>query len=239
MGLRSGSLTSLVALLLLTGALAAPGTVHAQDRAGIAGTVEDETGLVLPGVSVEAASPALIEQSRSVVSDGAGLYHFINLPPGTYSVSFSLQGFRTVVRDGIVLEGSFTANVDAELSVGQIAETVTVSGEAPLVDVVNTREQTVLVTDEVNALPAAQSIISGMQYAPGVDARNNFLATAGSSSQRGPTVHGSTGADSQGHIDGVETGTQLGGRSQSVGGIRLVRPEPQQELPHRHLLRPR
>ena len=225
MGLRSGSFTSLVALLVLAGALIAPGTVHAQDRAGIAGTVEDETGLVLPGVTVVAASPQLIEQSRTVVTDGAGLYHFINLPPGTYSVSFSLQGFRTVVRDGIVLEGSFTANVDAELSVGQIAETVTVSGEAPLVDVVNTREQTVLVTDEVNALPAAQSIISGMQYAPGVDARNNFLATAGSSSQRGPTVHGSTGADSQGHIDGVETGTQLGGRSQSVGGIGLVTDE--------------
>ena len=106
MGLRSGSFTSLVALLLLAGALIAPNTVHAQDRAGIAGTVEDETGLVLPGVTVEAASPALIERSRTVVTDGAGLYQFINLPPGTYSVTFSLQGFRTVVhgecRRGVV-----------------------------------------------------------------------------------------------------------------------------------------
>ena len=225
MGVRRESLTSLVALLLLAGALVAPGTVHAQDRAGLAGTVEDETGLVLPGVTVVAASPQLIEQSRTVATDGAGNYRIINLPPGTYSVTFSLQGFRTVVRDGIVLEGSFTANVDAELSVGQIAETVTVSGQAPLVDVVNTREQTVLVTGEVNALPAAQSIITGMQYAPGVDARFSFLATAGTLEERGPQVHGSTGADSQGHIDGVETGTQLGSRSQSVGGVGLVTDE--------------
>ena len=225
MGLRSGSFTSLVALLLLAGALIAPNTVHAQDRAGIAGTVEDETGLVLPGVSVEAASPALIEQRRNVVTDGAGNYRIINLPPGTYSVTFSLQGFRTVVREGIVLEGSFTANVDAELTVGQIAETVTVSGVAPLVDVVNTRKQIVLTTNEVNALPAATSILTAMQYAPGVDARYSFLATAGDSETRGPQVHGSEGADGQGHIDGVETGTQLGGRSQSVGGVGLISDE--------------
>ncbi len=224
---RCGRLQSVVGLLLAAGAVVVPGTAGAQDRAGLAGTVEDGTGLVLPGVTVLAESPALIERSRTVATDGAGNYRIINLPAGTYAVTFSLQGFRSVVRDGVVLEGAFTANVDATLEVGQIAETVTVSGEAPLVDVVNTREQTVFNTDEVNALPVAQSIISGMQYAPGVDARNNFLATAGTLDERGPTVHGSTGADSQGHVDGVETGTQLGSRSQSVGGVGLVTDEAQ------------
>ena len=85
----------------------------------------------LPGVVVEARSPALIERFRSAFTDGAGNYRFIALPPGTYSVTFTLPGFRTVVREGIVLTGAFLPPVDAAMTVGQVQETVTVTGAAP------------------------------------------------------------------------------------------------------------
>ena len=149
-----------------------PTVSQAQDQAGIAGAVTDNTDGALPGVAVTAASPQLIEQTRTVVTDGTGIYRFIALPAGTYSVTFQLQGFRSTVRDGIMLEGAFVADVDVQLAVGNVSESVTVSGAAPLVDVVSTREQIVLTADQVNALPASASIITGMAYVPGV--RNNF-----------------------------------------------------------------
>ena len=108
--------------------LVLPSAAAAQDS-GIAGEVADNTGGVLPGVTVEAASPALIEQSRVAFTDASGLYRFTALRPGTYTITFSLPGFSTVVREGIVLTAQFTANVDALLSVGAMEETITVSGE--------------------------------------------------------------------------------------------------------------
>src|SRR5438477_11434201 len=110
-----------------------PTAVYAQ--ASIVGTVKDASGAVLPGVSVEASSPALIEKTRSVVSNGVGQYSIENLRPGTYTVTFSLTGFASVKREGIELTGSFTATVNADMRVGAVSETVTVSGEAPAVDV--------------------------------------------------------------------------------------------------------
>ena len=208
------------ALLFVTSLVFAPVGASAQDDAGISGSVTDSQGLALPGVTVTAESPQLIEQSRTVFADGSGQYRFVALPPGTYSVSFQLQGFSTLIRDGIVLEGAFVAAVDAELAVGQLAESVTVSGAAPLVDVVSTREQLVLTEDQVNVLPGANNLITSMQYVPGVT--GNFLAVEGLWGMRGPSVHGSEGPDSQSHIDGVETGTQMGGRSESVGGVGLL-----------------
>ena len=92
---------------------------------------------MLPGVTVEAASPALIEKVRSVVTDGTGQFRIVDLRPGTYTVTFTLQGFATVKREGIELAGSFNATVNAELRVGEVTETVTVTGESPIVDVQN------------------------------------------------------------------------------------------------------
>src|SRR5579862_6999048 len=103
-------------------------------QSGIAGVVKDTSGAVLPGVTVEAASPALIEKVRTVVTDSDGSYKILDLRPGAYSVTFSLAGFSTVKRDGINLPPSFTATVSVELAVGSVAETITVSGAAPLVD---------------------------------------------------------------------------------------------------------
>src|SRR5262245_2034704 len=100
----------------------------------IAGVVKDASGSVLPGVTVEAASPALIEKSRSVVTDGEGAYRIISLRPGTYTVTFTLPGFTKVIREGIELTSNFTASVNADMKVGAVEETITVTGESPIVD---------------------------------------------------------------------------------------------------------
>src|SRR2546425_4726241 len=101
-------------------------------QASIAGVVKDTSGAVLPGVTVEAASPVLIEKTRSVVTGGTGQYKIENLRPGTYSVTFTLAGFNTVKREGIELTGTFTASVNADLRVGALEETITVTGETPV-----------------------------------------------------------------------------------------------------------
>ncbi|MCY4637085.1 MAG: carboxypeptidase regulatory-like domain-containing protein [Acidobacteria bacterium] len=209
---------SLVSALLLAGAAAAPGTVHAQDQAGITGRVVDETEAALPGVTVEARSPALIEQVRTVFTDSAGNYRFITLPPGAYSVTFTLPGFRRVVREGVVLTGAFVAPVDARLEVGGLEETVMVTGVAPLVDVVSNRQQTVLTTEEINTLPGSANVLTAMQYVPGVQGNWN-------SASLGAVIHGSDGPDSQPHVDGIKSGMQLGSRNSFVGGIGLLTDE--------------
>ena len=106
-------------------------------QVSIAGLVKDTSGAVLPGVTAEASSPALIEKVRSAVTDGAGQYRIENLRPGVYTVTFSLAGFTTIKREGIELTGSFTATVSVEMKVGAVSETIVVTGETPVVDVVH------------------------------------------------------------------------------------------------------
>ena len=117
-------------LLLTTSALLVPSAARAQSgtTGAIAGIVRDATGAVLPAVTVEAASPALIEKVRVVTSDEQGNYRIVDLRPGTYSVTFTLPGFASFKRDGIELTTGFTATVNAELRVGAQEETVTVTG---------------------------------------------------------------------------------------------------------------
>ena len=105
--------------------------VAAYAQASITGVVRDTSGAVLPGVTVEASSPNLSEKVRTVVTDGGGQYRIITLPPGTYSVTFTLPGFSVVRRDGIELQGTFTAAINADLRVGSLEETVTVTAESP------------------------------------------------------------------------------------------------------------
>src|SRR5687768_11610744 len=121
-----------------------PNSAAAQGDASITGVIRDASGAVLPGVTVEARSPALIEKQRVVVSDGTGQYRIVSLGPGMYSVTFTLPGFSTLVREGIELTGSFTATVNAELTVGAVEESVSVSGLAPIVDVQSTTKQRVI-----------------------------------------------------------------------------------------------
>ena len=126
---------AIVVGLMFNGLVYLPATAAAQLSSGIAGAVEDTTGAVLPGVTVEANSPALIGGARVAVTDNQGQYRILELRPGAYTVTFTLPGFGTVVRDGIDLATNFTASVNIELTVGSIEESVTVSGAAPQVDV--------------------------------------------------------------------------------------------------------
>src|SRR5215467_1220328 len=119
--------------LLLGCILALPTSARAQSA--FAGIVRDATGAVLPGVTIEASSPVLIEQSRSGVTDASGAYRIENLRPGTYTLTFTLPGFASVKREGVELPANFTSTINAELKVGAVEETVTVSGASPVVDV--------------------------------------------------------------------------------------------------------
>ena len=126
-------------LILSAALLLLPFTALAQNLATgtITGVVRDDSGAVLPGVTVEAASPSLIEKVRTVSTDGQGLYRIIDLRPGTYSVTFTLSGFSTLRREGVELTTGFTATVNGSLAVGNLQETITVTGASPVVDTQN------------------------------------------------------------------------------------------------------
>ena len=146
-----------VQLVLTAWIVTTPALLFAQTGAGsIAGTVRDASGGVLPGVTVEASSPALIEKVRTVVTDGEGQYKIIELRPGTYTVAFTLPGFSAVRREGIELTTGFTASVNADLKVGNVQETITVTGETPVVDIQNTKQQVVMTRDVVDAVPSGK-----------------------------------------------------------------------------------
>ena len=146
-----------LATSVLLSFFAIPAGAFAQSAIG--GAVRDTTGAVLPGVSVEASSPALIEKTRTVVSDAAGQYRIIDLRPGEYTVTFTLAGFNTVRREGIVVVAETTAQVSAEMKVGAIEETITVSGQTPVVDVQSASAQrTVMSRDVMDAMPTARNI---------------------------------------------------------------------------------
>src|SRR5262245_11977782 len=112
-----------------------PGAAFGQIQTGtISGVVMDAAGGVLPGVTVEASSPALIEKIRTATTDGEGIYRVINLAPGTYTVTFTLPGFSTVRREELELSAGVTLPLNIEMKVGALEETITVSGTTPLVD---------------------------------------------------------------------------------------------------------
>ena len=146
--------------------IAVPTLAFAQ--ASITGTVRDPSGAVLPGVTIDASSSALIEKMRTAVTDGSGQYRITDLPSGTYRVSFTLPGFATVQRDGIELSGSFTATVNVEMRVGGVEETITITGEAPIVDVQSTVRQDVLKGSLITELPAARNIQNIAILIPGM-----------------------------------------------------------------------
>jgi len=193
-----------VVLLLL--AVLAPAMAFAQGQTGtIAGVVKDATGAVLPGVTVEVASPALIEKVRSGVTDGEGAYKIINLRPGTYSVTFTLTGFSTVKREGIELTSAFTANVNADMKVGTVAETITVTGESPIVDTQNVVQKQTTSREVMDALPTDRNFVSFAAMTPGVFVTGVSQNVGGSIPETGMNlvVHGSRAADSLIMVDGM------------------------------------
>src|SRR2546429_3145498 len=195
---------SSVALAVLSVLLLLPSAAYAQ--AAITGVVKDASGGVLPGVTVEAASPVLIEKVRSVVSDATGQYRIENLRPGTYSVTFSLPGFSTVKREGIELSGSFVATVNGDLKVGALEETITVTGETPIVDVQSAKVQQTVSKDVLAAIPSSRNAGGIQALIPGMSTNTDSGGLSGGSGGNVATIHGGRDNDSRKMADGLDTG---------------------------------
>jgi len=184
----------------------------------ISGIVKDATGAVMPGVTVEAASPALIEKVRTAVTDGSGVYRIVDLRPGTYTVTFTLPGFNTAKREGIELTAGFTAPVDAELKVGAVEETLTVTGASPLVDVQNVRTQNNLTRAVLDTVPNAQTISSFSALTLGSVASGvtSGMDVGGNQGEQGMVaIHHARENDMKYMQDGMNTNNSMG----TNGGI--------------------
>ena len=178
-----------VGLMALAILALVPVTASAQSVGSISGSVTDSTGGVLPGVTVEAASPALIEGSRIGISDGTGIYRIVDLRPGTYTVTFSLPGFSTVVREGLILNAGITLAISASMAVGSIEETITVTGATPVVDVQNVRGQTTLTSEILRSVPTSTNIQGLARLTLGVT-QEGVLGGSDSGGSKGEPVYG-------------------------------------------------
>ena len=194
-------------LVLVVSALVIPHIALAQ--AVIAGSVKDTSGAVLPGVTVEASSPVLIEKVRNAVSDSSGVYRIEDLRPGTYTVTFTLPGFATTRREGIVLTGTFTAAIDAEMKVGGLEETVTVTGESPIVDVSSARRETTIDNEILKAIPTVRSYNALVVVVPGVVTNLNDTVVGTATTQF--PIHGGRNNEGRMTIDGLNIGNPPGG----------------------------
>ena len=240
-------MTMIRVLWLVMLAVAVPTMAHAQ--ASITGVITDASDAVLPGVTVEASSPALIEKVRSVVTDGAGQYRIVDLRPGMYTVTFTLPGFNSIKREGIELTGSFTATVSVSMRVGAVEETITVTGESPIVDVQSSRQQRVLSKDIIDAIPTGRNhfdvavLIPGMTgsfqgVAGDVGGANNLLLTqfaihGGRTGDQRVTVDGASTANAEaaggastffanaGSTQEITVDTAAGSAEASTGGVRI------------------
>jgi hypothetical protein len=191
----------------------APALSYAQ--ATISGVVKDTSGAVIPGVTVEASSPVLIEKVRTAVSDSSGQYRIVDLRAGTYAVTFTLNGFSALRRDGIELTGVATATVNAELRVGTLAETITVTAESPMVDVQSVRRQTTVAGEVLNTLPTARGYGAVMQLIPSLTTQASFTPGA-RDVQVTPGMQvfgGQGGRENEGRlqVDGIGTGAPVNG----------------------------
>ncbi|HMB82190.1 MAG TPA: carboxypeptidase-like regulatory domain-containing protein, partial [Vicinamibacterales bacterium] len=185
-----------------------PASAHAQSAIG--GVVKDTSGAVLPGVTVEVASEVLIEKTKSVSTDGQGAYKVVDLRPGVYTVTFSLQGFNTFKREALELPSNFTATVNADLKVGALEESVTVSGSSPIVDVQSNTKTQVLSRDVLDAVPSAKTIQSLGQLVVGVTLSTPDVGGSRAMQQAYFAVHGSGASGSMVTVDGLVTNGTMG-----------------------------
>ena len=202
--------------ILATSALLVGVPVTALAQSAINGVVRDSSGAVLPGVTVEAASEALIERVRTAITDDQGLYRLLDLRPGTYTLTFSLPGFNNFKREGLQLAAEFTATINAELSVGALEETVTVTGESPVVDITSAARSQVLDREAIDSIPTGRSIQGMAQLVPGVSLNLPDTGGARAMQQTYMTVRGMTTANTTMLVDGMlVNGLQADGAVQS------------------------
>ena len=208
--------------LIVLGLVLSPAIASAQ---AIVGTVKDASGAVLPGVTVEASSPALIEKTRSATTDSVGKYSIDDLRPGSYTVTFTLQGFAPVRREGIVLSGTFIATVDQDLKLGGVQEAITVTGEPPIVDVASARTEQTFAGQTVADIPSGRQYFSFTALVPSINVQGNDV---GSSS--GPIfsvfqIHGGRRNEGQVQVNGQSAGYQgmgVSGYTPEVGNAEEI-----------------
>ena len=199
------------------GVLFALSPVGAEAQSVLVGTVKDTTGAVLPGATIEASSPALIEKTRSTVTNDQGQYRLVDLRPGTYVITFTLPGFSTFQRNDFLLVADFTATVNAELRIGSVEETITVTGQSPLVDVQQTTRRVVLSRELLESVPTGRDVQSIGVSLPAVTAGRFDVAGSNALQQGGLAAYGGSGGDLAITIDGLNVlgmsgtgGTMLG-----------------------------
>jgi hypothetical protein len=224
---RVVSVVSALAVILLL-----PGIVFAQ--ATIAGVVRDTSAAVLPGVTVEASSSALIDKTRTAVTDSTGQYRITDLPPGTYTVTFTLTGFTTTKREALTVSGSGVLPINAELRVGALQETITVSGESPLVDTQSTRREIVLNSETLNTLPATRGYGSALAAVPAL----SIGGVAGAGATTAPTTpdmmfftaHGGDSGEGRISVNGLTLAAPFGGGGTSTFTYDVANQEEMQVL---------
>jgi hypothetical protein len=205
--LATGSFVVVALLLLSTPAFSQP---------AVAGIVRDSSGAILPGVSVEAASPVLIEKSRTVVTDGTGQYRIVDLKPGTYTVTFTLAGFSIVRREAIELTGAGVTTINADLRLGSVEETITVTGATPVVDIqTSTKRQVVLSNTVLAEIPSSRTYGNVLAMVPGVQSLtldvNSTQSMTGTATNFFFTSRGGRGNEGTVQVDGMNVGSAFGG----------------------------
>jgi hypothetical protein len=194
--------------------LVLPALSHAQGLGTIAGVVKDVSGAVLPGVSVEVASPALIEKIRTAVTNESGQYTIVSLPPGTYSVTFTLPGFTVSRREGLEMLANFTAQVNGELKVGGLTETVEVTAESPLVDVQSSAVARAVTKDVIKEIPTGGTMYQLAAMMVGVTIGGGAAVVdvggaSGSPVQSQLSSHGGAPGDEVQMVDGLKVGNMM------------------------------
>ena len=184
-----------------------PATAYAQS---IAGVVKDASGGVLPGVTVEAASPVLIEKTRSAVTDSTGQYRLADLPPGSYTVTFTLSGFATLKREAVEVAGNGTTTISESLRVGNVSETITVTGETPVVDIqTSTKKQVTLSAAVLQEIPVSRGYGNLLATIPGI--QGTGLDVSSNVSTNFFTSRGGRGNEGTVQIDGMNVGSAFNG----------------------------
>jgi hypothetical protein len=195
-------------VLVFTCAMFLPAVVHAQSA--FSGVVRDASGGVLPGVTVEASSPVLIEKSRSVITDGDGRYTVVDLRPGTYKLTFTLSGFSTLVRDNVELPGNTTVPINVDLRVGALEESITVSGQTPLVDVQNVQRTQVVEREVLDALPTTRNMQSVGSIVPGIKLSRPDVGGSQGMEQTYMRTHGADDRHTSVQVDGMSVNSSMG-----------------------------